>query len=443
MPDGGTPVGGPSEPGGRGPGGPADGGPRRFVVLGLAGVGSAWSGDLTRWAAASALPLEFVKCVSARELRGRLASGRPHSAVIIDGRSPELDRDLVAEARHRGCAVVVITDGRVHRDWDAVGVSAVLDEPVTREAVWAVLAEHAHPIAAALPPTDGGPPAPPPWRGRLIAVTGAPGTGRSTVAASLAAALGRRPAAAPVLLVDLCLRAHQALLHGTGDVVPGLTEVVGAHRTGRPSRSALAAMTWRPDGAGYDLLTGLRNPRDWVALRDRAFRSALANLVGGWRHVVADCDADVQGDHDTGSVDIEDRNRMARVTLAAADGVVIVGRGDMTGVADLLETASALAAFGVPPERTVLAVNPARGGRVGRDVLRAVRQLGRDLDLDPADVVPLPHLRTTEGAARQGLPGRPRLARDLLDPLARASRTPRDPAPAVPAVPVQAAGAAP
>ncbi|MDP9419863.1 MAG: hypothetical protein M3P53_06925, partial [Actinomycetota bacterium] len=38
---------------------------------------------------------EFVKCVSAEELRARLASGRPFSAALVDATLPAFDRDLV------------------------------------------------------------------------------------------------------------------------------------------------------------------------------------------------------------------------------------------------------------------------------------------------------------------------------------------------------------
>ena len=119
-----------------------------FVVLGVARVRSAWFRDISRWSTSAALPVEFVKCVSSDEVRARLASGRPFSALLIDGALPALDRDLTDTARSAGCAVVAVDDGRARRDWAQIGVDAVLSEPADRDAVLAVLREHARPVAS-------------------------------------------------------------------------------------------------------------------------------------------------------------------------------------------------------------------------------------------------------------------------------------------------------
>ena len=56
----------------------------RFVVLGLAPARAAWFRSVGVWATSGALPAEFLKCVSAEEVRARLASGRPFSALVAD-----------------------------------------------------------------------------------------------------------------------------------------------------------------------------------------------------------------------------------------------------------------------------------------------------------------------------------------------------------------------
>ncbi|MCA1701920.1 MAG: hypothetical protein LC808_01060, partial [Actinobacteria bacterium] len=83
----------------------------RFVVLGLAHARSGWFRALGQWSTSGALPAEFVKCLSAEEVRARLASGRPFSALVADAGLPALDRDLLAAARAAGCATLVVDDG--------------------------------------------------------------------------------------------------------------------------------------------------------------------------------------------------------------------------------------------------------------------------------------------------------------------------------------------
>ena len=44
----------------------------RWVLLGLAGPRSGWFADVSRWANESTIPVDFVKCVSADEVRARM-----------------------------------------------------------------------------------------------------------------------------------------------------------------------------------------------------------------------------------------------------------------------------------------------------------------------------------------------------------------------------------
>src|SRR4029453_8698916 len=164
------------------------------------------------------------------------------------------------------------------------------------------------------------------WRGRLVAVTGAGGVGRSTLAMALAAGLAADPRdRGLVALADLALHGHQALLHDAGDVVPGLLELVEAHRASALPPPQVRALCFGVPERGYDVLLGLRRHRDWTALRPRAVDAALDALRGAYRSVVADVDADVEGEDQCGSVEVEDRNVLARHTLRDADLVPVVG----------------------------------------------------------------------------------------------------------------------
>ena len=352
----------------------------RYVVLGLAHVRSPWSTEVARWATAGSVPVEFVKCVSVDELRARLLSGRPHSAALLDGRLAGVDRDLLDLAAEHRCPALVVA-GDVERDWSALGATAVLGPSLTRGDLLEALSEHATPInrveQVSLP--DDQVPATAGFRGRLIAVTGRGGTGRSTLATALAQGLGADLRySGTVCLADACLHGDQAVLHDARDVVPGVQELVEAHRSGNPSPERIRALTYDVPHRGYALLLGLRRHRDWTVVRPRAWEAALDGLCRSYRAVVADVDADVEGEAETGSFDIEDRNALARVAVGAADLVIAVGRSSLTGLHGLIRTVGDVRAL-VPDAPVLAVVNAApRSARARAELTRAFTELAAD-----------------------------------------------------------------
>jgi hypothetical protein len=362
----------------------------RYVLLGLARARADWFRTVGQWATAALLPAEFVRCVSSEELRTRLRSGRRFSAAIVDASVPGLDRDLIAAADEVGCRVLVVDDGRSDRDWRSLGVAAVLAPVFSRDELLEVLAAHAELVGGAVVEPTPEVTARPRPRGTLIAVTGPGGTGASTVAIALAqglaAGLGgdeprrarRRTETLPpsVLLADLCRVADQAMLHDARVLVPGIQEVVEAHRTSTPPRSTLLEQTFEVPARGYRLLLGLRRPRHWVAIRARALEATLDSLHRLTDVVVADVDADVEGEAETGSLDVEERNLLSRATLARADVVVVVGEPSMKGVYALVRTLTELLGFGVPADRLVPVVAGApRSPRVRAELGRTLQEL--------------------------------------------------------------------
>jgi hypothetical protein len=350
----------------------------RYVVLGLAPARAPWFADVARWATSAALPLDFAKAVSVEEVRARLRSGRPFSALLVDGASPGLDRDLVELAGAQGCAVLVVDDGR-GRSWPEAGVAAALAVPLERTQLLDALRAHSRPIQRRDEPAlvagpqagVGG------WRGRLVAVTGSGGVGRSTLAMGLATGLAADPRdRGLVLLADLALHAQQALLHDAGDVVPGVLELVEAHRSVAPGPDDVRRLCFGVGDRGYDLLLGVRRHRDWTALRRWAFAAALDSLRRSYRLVVADVDPDVEGDDDCGSVDVEERNLMARTTLPSADLVLVVGVAGLGGLHSQLRVVRDLLALGVEPARILPVVNRApRNPRARAEVGTALARL--------------------------------------------------------------------
>lgn len=379
----------------------------RWVVLGLAHPRAGWFSELARWSTAATVPVDFIKCVSADEARARLAGGRAYSALLVGSDAIGLDRDLVDATRTAGAAVIVV-DPSPSRDWAELGVNGLLPASFERDDLMAALTEHAPPIsrvrstASDTAATDPSPS----WRGRMVAVTGPGGSGTSTVAMALAQTIGSDASnAGMVVLADLARNGELAMLHDARDVVPGLQELVDAHRVGRLSIDETRAMTFDAVGRGYHLLLGLRRPRDWTAIRARAFEAALDGLLRSYRHVVVDVDADVEGETETGSLDVEDRNLIARTTLSRADAVVVTGLCGVKGLHSLTRSIRDLVAFGVPPERIVPAVtraprSPRRRAEIG-DAFRDLAENGSD----PALPSPLfiPERRDLEVAFHDGV----------------------------------------
>jgi len=334
----------------------------RFVVLGLAPVRSAWFRSVGLWANSGALPAEFVRCVSAEEVRARLSSGRPFSALIADAGLPSVDRDLVATSRSAGCAVLVVDDGRATRDWLELGAARVLLPAFGRDELVAALTACAHTVrrGEADSSTLLSRPSPAAWRGAVAAVTGPGGTGASTAAMALAQCLGDDVRhGGMVLLADLRLHAEHAVLHDAGDVLPCVQELVEAHRSGHPTANDVRSLAFRVPDRQYHVLLGLRKARHWPAIRPQAFEASFDSLRRAWSVVVCDIDPDMEGEDAAGSIDIEERNVMARTAAAQADVVFAVGLPELKGVHSLVRVLEELIGFGVDAARVVPVFNRA------------------------------------------------------------------------------------
>jgi hypothetical protein len=403
----------------------------RYVVLGLARARSTWFRSLAQWSNAGSIPVELVKCVSAEELSAHLRSGRPHSAVLVDSATPALDRDLIGDAHRAGCAVVVIDDNRRPRDWKSLGADAVVPAGFGPSELLDVLATSATVERVDHVPEVFGVTQPRVWRGTVAAVCGAGGAGASTVAMALAQLLGGDVRdAGLVLLADMARVAHNGLLHDVGDIVPDLQDAVDAHRSGPVSPDALRALTFSFPSRGYHLLLGLRRPAAWPAIRPRAFDATMTTLTAAFRIVICDIDADLEGEAEGGSLDVEERNTMSRVVAGTADVVYAVGRPGVKGVHSLVRVLSDLITLGVPPERIIPVVNASpRGHRA-----RLATDTALDALLPPGTlrngVVHIPE-RNVDRAFRDGVP----LPNAVVDPLRRSWKSHRTAEPRVPVTP--------
>jgi len=389
----------------------------RYVVLGLAPARSAWFRDVARWSTAGAAPIEFVKCLSSEEVQARLSQSRPFSALLVDALAPGLDRDLIDAAGARGCPVLIVGASRSGRDWTALGAAATVTLSTRRDLIDA-LAVTAAPIER---PDRLSPTAPAVgrrWQAPLVVVTGPGGTGASTIAIAVAQGcggdirLGR-----DLVLADLCRHGDQAMLHDAHHLTPSIQELVDAYRSGEPDPGEVRRHSFAVAERKYRLLLGLRRSRAWGTIGPRAFDAALSGLRGAHRFVVADVDADLEGEADGGSVDVEERNAMARSACAAADVAVVVGGPGMKGLHSLQRVVVELADHGVEAARVLPVINRApRGRRAGAEVVAAFARL---LPPEHAAVMISPLLipeRNVDAALRDGVA----LPRAVAQPVAAA-----------------------
>lgn len=396
----------------------------RYVLLGIGRPRAAWFSRVGQWATSGAIPADFVRCVSAQEVRSRLNSGRTFSAVIAEGGQIGVDRDLLATVREFGVPTIVV-DGAGGRDWSELGAAGLLPPEFTRDDLLDALDVCAAKVggdptsASDLRSTDVMTATP----GRVVTVIGGGGVGASTTAIAVAQGLAADAPARGVVLADFCRRADQAMLHDSRVVIPGIQELVEAHRHERPSPEAVRTETFAITERGYRLLLGLRRPRQWVALRPAPFAAAFESLQRTFDLVVCDVEGDLEGETETGSVDVEERHLMARMAVTHADVVVVVARADLQGTHTIVRLVLDLIGVGVATSRMVPVFTHApRSPRERADVARSLAALvatarGAGAEADMASPVFVPDKRVAL-ALRDGVA----LPSAVVDPVAGAVR---------------------
>ena len=259
----------------------------RWLVLGLAHPRAEWFSKLSHWSTAAAIPVDFIKCVSRDEVVARLNSGRSYSALLVGGDVSGLDRDLIDSVRIAGATVIVV-GSVVERDWNELGVAALLPEEFERSDL---LGAPHRPRPAYRTDLCGRPRLArfrneSTWRGQLIAVTGPGGAGSSVVAMAAAQSFASEPSNnSMVLLADLALNGEQGMLHDAREVIPGIQELVDAHRAGRVPTEQLRSLVfeavgpWLPPTARPSTSSGLDCDSSPI-LRDLARRDAPLISIG-------------------------------------------------------------------------------------------------------------------------------------------------------------------
>jgi hypothetical protein len=411
----------------------------------LAPARAPWFEAVAQWTTSASIAAEFIKCVSAEEVRARLASGRRHSALVVGPTSPSFDRDLVDACAAHATPVILVRDR--HGPSVAlgdVGATAELADGFGPEELLDALARHCRAVAdgTVMPPALDEYGAGSFWQAPLFAVCGPGGTGASTIAIALASGLARDPRfAGRVLLADLARRADQAMLHDSADLGPGVQELVEAHRLSRPAPDEIVRTTFEVPRRGYHLLLGLRQPEAWSALRPRSVDAAVTGLRRAFQVVVADLTGDFEGEAEGGSIEVEERNHLARTVVFQATATLVVGAPGLKGVHSLAGLIRHMVQAGASPARLVPVVNRSpRHPRARAESARTLADLLEAGEAGPALAGPV-HVpeRKIEDALRHGtaLPGAivepvTRAARALADRLAGAAPPDTDPARVVP-----------
>lgn len=338
----------------------------RYSVLGLGQVRSPWFGQVAAWATSGALPIDFVKCVSVGDVRQRITpvnlDARPQTALLVEAGHAAVDRAFLTSARDAGLAVLVVNESTAPSEsrWLEIGADAVLALPLSPDSLVAALRAHGSPTrsTATTPTATIDSPDRPAVTGRLITVCGPGGTGASTMAAALAQGMADDVVETDhIVLADLARPAEQAMLHDAVDLVPGVEELVEGHRNNKPSADEVRSATFAIPVRGYRLLIGQRRPSAWSAMSCGSIEAGLAGLRRAFRTVVTDVTADFEGEREGGSLDVEERNALARRATRAADVVVVVGVPGMKGTHALARTVRDVLALGVAAERIVPVIN--------------------------------------------------------------------------------------
>ena len=393
----------------------------RFVVVTLARPRRRWSAEVARWSTSGAAPIEIITCMSADEVVALVGSGRQLSALLADAGAPRVDRELFTAMVAAGVAPVVVDDGRVQRDWDTLGAVAVVEDSFALDELLDVLARCSRAIvedqrrsarARVTEPTAR--------RTTMVAVTGPGGAGASTVAMCIAQSLAASGPVGSVALVDGVRRSDLAMYHDVGDIIPGLPELVDAHRVDTIDPTEVRRLLFTIEERRYDVLLGLRRPRDWVSLRSGSVAAAFDGLRRSYDAVVLDVDPDLEGEDDTGSIDIEDRHCMSHLAALTSDLVVVVGLAGLNGLHDLVRLIDELVLAGVPPQRILPVVNRAPRRPTSRSsTASALGRLAHVADGEPTrPPVQLPTCRRLEQSHHQV----GRLPAPLCRPLGRAVR---------------------
>lgn len=292
----------------------------------------------------------LLRCVDRAELLGAVRSGRL-DAIVSAGLPQWIDAQVVEEASRQGQRILVVDDGVVDRARLArMGIRLVQDQEAAS-------------ILAVIRSSEG-PSAPPAARstarrGRMIAVWGPKGSpGRTTIALELAAQFAERQAS--TLLVDADVYGGDVLqLTGMVEEVPTIVWAARMAAKEELDAATFAAELRRAGARGPIVLPGLPRADLWPEISDFGWRRLLEEVRATFALSIFDTAFCIEPDPSPYPEAGEGRNRVTRSTLAEADTVVAVARGDAVGIKQFAWAYESLRGH-VDADRIVVVVNRVR-----------------------------------------------------------------------------------
>ncbi|TCI95679.1 hypothetical protein [Aeromicrobium sp. IC_218] len=330
----------------------------------VAAAGAAWEPDVLRTVETDPALLLLRRCVDVADLLVA-SDGRPGAVALVDQDLPGLDADVVWRLQQ-----------------DGVHVVAVEAEPERVAPLGVVRVVARHEVARLGDDLLEPPPGRPAADGCIVAVWGPVGApGRSTVALGLAAELAAAGTSTAVVDADP-FGGTLAQSLGVLDEVSGLLAAARASNAGEPDAVARHAVTVADR---LVLLTGLPRADMWPHVRAGAFELVLAQCRALAEVTVVDAGFCLE---DGGSFDRGGprRHQLTRLSLEAADEVVVVAAADPVGLSRLVRAVAELAET-VPGARLRLVVNGARPS-LGWSPDEVARTLERLTGLVPDHVLP-------------------------------------------------------
>ncbi len=308
----------------------------RVVIL-IVASGAAWEPEALRLLGDHPRIVVLKRCVDVDDLLAAATAGQADVAVVgLD--APGLDRTAVDHLRAHGVRPVAIAAGGATLDGGRlragrIGIPTVVTDDQLATLADAICADDRPPTVVRRPaePAPVGPPGPEPVAGRVVAVWGPAGSGRTTVAAALAAELARRRR--QVVLVDADpYGGAVAQQLGILDEVSGLLTAVRLDAAGQLEQRLGSVQ--RGLGQHLRVVTGLPRADRWVEVRSGTLEHLLS-LLGAGAEVVVDTGFSLEEDQVPDLGGRPGRNQMTLEALDAADEVLVVGGADPVGLSRL------------------------------------------------------------------------------------------------------------
>jgi MinD-like ATPase involved in chromosome partitioning or flagellar assembly len=310
----------------------------RVVVL-IVASGAAWEPEALRLLGDHPRIVVLKRCVDVDDLLVAATAGQADVAVVgLD--APGLDRTAVDHLRAHGVRPVAIAAGGATLDGGRlragrIGIPTVVTDDQLATLADAICADDRPPTVVRRP-ADPAPLGPPGRQeravaGRVVAVWGPAGAGRTTLAAALAAELARRRRR--VVLVDADpYGGAVAQQLGILDEVSGLLAAVRLDGAGQLEQRLGSVQ--RGLDQHLSVVTGLPRADRWVEVRPGTVEHLLS-LLGAGAEVVVDTGFSLEEESVPDLGGRPGRNQMSLEALDAADEVLVVGGADPVGLSRL------------------------------------------------------------------------------------------------------------